>query len=182
MSYNFKSLGEVELLDNMPEAANVLVEVDGGVRRAPQVKPVDEIVGAETLEEVPEGATVLAEVGGEIKRVPSKGLGSGKSIVFNIPGDGITECNYSLEEVIELMSTGVSCALIIPYEILMNSAAPSAYGANPAYPIFVRVFSIMDYPVSDGSICFIFAILGMEMNVNITYLPDGTIKNSMFDR
>ena len=111
MSYNFKSLGEVELLDNMPEAANVLVEVDGGVRRAPQVKPIDEIaqiVGSETLEEVPEGATVLAEVGGEIKRVPSKGLGGGSLfdmpdvVVFTTFGSAPI-CNKTFKEILDLL-------------------------------------------------------------------------------
>lgn len=111
MSYNFKSLGEVELLDNMPEAANVLVEVDGGVRRAPQVKPIDEIaqiVGSETLEEVPEHATVLAEVGGEIKRVPSKGLGGGSLydmpdvVVFTSLGSAPI-CNKTFKEILDLL-------------------------------------------------------------------------------
>ena len=85
MAYNFKNLADVELLSAMPEAANVLVEVDGATKRAPQVKPVDEIamiVASETLEEVPEGATVLAEVNGEIKRVPSDGLGGGKALII----------------------------------------------------------------------------------------------------
>ena len=40
----------------------------------------------------------------------------------------------------------------------------------------------MDYPERDGSICFVFGIPRMEMNVNIKYLPDGTIENSMFDK
>lgn len=85
MAYNFKSLADVELLNAMPENANVIVEVDGATRRAPQVQPVDEIaqiVSSETLEEVPEGATVLAEVNGEIKRVPSDGLGGGKALII----------------------------------------------------------------------------------------------------
>lgn len=85
MAYNFKNLADVELLSAMPEAANVLVEVDGATKRAPQVRPVDEIaqiVGSETLAEVPEGATVLAEVNGEIKRVPSDGLGGGKALII----------------------------------------------------------------------------------------------------
>lgn len=85
MAYNFKNLADVELLSAMPEAANVLVEVDGATKRAPQVRPVDEIaqiVGSETLAEVPEGATVLAEVNGEIKRVPSDGLGGGKVLII----------------------------------------------------------------------------------------------------
>lgn len=86
MAYNFKNLADVELLSSMPETANVLVEVGGATKRAPQVQPVDEIaqiVGSETLTKVPEGATVLAEVNGEIKRVPSDGLGGGgKALVI----------------------------------------------------------------------------------------------------
>lgn len=85
MAYNFKNLADVELLSSMPETANVLVEVGGTTKRAPQVQPVDEIaqiVGSETLAEVPEGATVLAEVNGEIKRIPSDGLGGGKALVI----------------------------------------------------------------------------------------------------
>lgn len=35
MAYNFKNLADVELLDTMPESANVLVEVDGTTKRAP---------------------------------------------------------------------------------------------------------------------------------------------------
>ena len=84
MAYNFKNLADVELLSAMPETANVLVEVGGATKRAPQVQSIDEIaqiVGSETLTEVPEGATVLAEVNGEIKRVPSDGLGGGKALV-----------------------------------------------------------------------------------------------------
>lgn len=85
MAYNFKNLADVELLSSMPETANVLVEINGTTKRAPQVQPVDEIaqiVGSETLAEVPEGATVLAEVNGEIKRVPSDGLGGGKALII----------------------------------------------------------------------------------------------------
>lgn len=80
MAYNFKNLADVELLNAMPEEANVLVEVNGTTKRAPlpEIPEVDvtaELVGSEALEEVPEGATVLAEVNGEIKRVPGSGLG-----------------------------------------------------------------------------------------------------------
>ena len=38
MAYNFKNLADVELLNAMPEEANVLVEVNGATKRAPQVK------------------------------------------------------------------------------------------------------------------------------------------------
>lgn len=88
MAYNFKNLADVELLNTMPETANVLVEVGGKTKRAPQMQipePVDEIaliVGSETLTEVPDGATVLAEVNGEIKRVSSDGLGGGKALII----------------------------------------------------------------------------------------------------
>ena len=89
MAYEFKNLADVELLSAMPETANVLVEVDGATKRAPQVKPVDEIekiVTSEALDEVPVGATVLAEVNGEIKRVPGEELG-GKGMVVNFTTD-----------------------------------------------------------------------------------------------
>lgn len=89
MAYEFKNLADVELLSAMPETANVLVEVDGATKRAPQVKPVDEIekiVTSESLTEVPTGATVLAEVNGEIKRVPGEELG-GKGMIVNFTKD-----------------------------------------------------------------------------------------------
>lgn len=94
MAYNFKNLADVELLSAMPETANVLVEIDGSTKRAPQVKPVDEIakiVTSESLDEVPDGATVIAEVGGEIKRVPGDELG-GKGMVVNFTIDNAS--NY----------------------------------------------------------------------------------------
>ena len=91
MSYNFKSLGEVELLNTIPETANVFVEVDGGIRRAPKEDGVNKLVQVEALEEVPEDATVLAEVGGEIKRIPSDGLGGGDPWDILISADDIFE-------------------------------------------------------------------------------------------
>lgn len=94
MAYNFKNLADVELLSTMPETAKVLVEVDGTTKRAPQVKPVDEIakiVTSESLDEVPDGATVIAEVNGEIKRVPGDELG-GKGMVVNFTMDNAS--NY----------------------------------------------------------------------------------------
>lgn len=141
MSYNFKSLGEVELLNTMPETANVFVEVDGGIRRAPQVKPVDEIaqiVGSETLEEVPEGATVLAEVNGEIKRVPSDGLGGGNVLV-------ITSSDYANA------MAGVAVA--------DEAADPITYSANMTFDeavtalancelADVRLFFVVDFPTT----------------------------------
>lgn len=35
MAYEFKKLGEVEALDEVPENANALVEVDGAIKRVP---------------------------------------------------------------------------------------------------------------------------------------------------
>lgn len=128
MSYNFKSLGEVELLNTMPETANIFVEMDGNIRRAPQIQPVDEIiqiVGSETLEEVPEGATILAEVNGEIKRVPSDGLGGGKALIikssdFDNAMAGVAAAKAAAPEVTftanmtfdEMMDAFATCELI----------------------------------------------------------------------
>jgi hypothetical protein len=35
MSYNFKNLADVELLEGVPEHANAFVEVDGMIKRVP---------------------------------------------------------------------------------------------------------------------------------------------------
>ena len=128
MAYNFKNLADVELLNAMPEEANVLVEVNGKTKRAPQAKPVDEIaliVESETLEEVPEGATVLAEVNGEIKRVPSDGLGGGKALIikssdFDNAMAGVAAASAAAPEVTftanmtfdEMMEAFAACELI----------------------------------------------------------------------
>ena len=85
MAYNFKNLADVELLNVMPETANVLVEVDGTTKRAPQVDEISKIVGSEALTELPETGTVLAEVNGEIKRVPNNRVG-GAGTLDEMPG------------------------------------------------------------------------------------------------
>lgn len=133
MAYNFKNLADVELLSAMPEKANVVVEIDGKTKRAPQAQipePVDEIaliVSSETLEEVPEGATVIAEVNGEIKRVPSNGLRGGKALIIKssdfdnamagvaeaIAADPVTyTANMTFDEV---MSAFATCELDVGY-------------------------------------------------------------------
>lgn len=186
MSYNFKSLGEVELLNTMPETANVFVEVDGGIRRAPQAKPVDEIaqiVGSETLEEVPEGATVLTEVNGEIKRVHGDQVGSSKTIIFSVIEAAVaidtptyqTICNYSPAEVGELMLAGASCMLIMPYAAM--SASASTLSAVAASPTIVTMQAVLGAQMDDGSYQFMFFSMGDQ--AIITYAADGTITNSL---
>lgn len=154
MSYNFKSLGEVELLGAMPEAANVFVEVDGSIRRAPQVQPVDEIaqiVNSETLAEVPEGATVI------------------DTVTYQ------TVCNYSPTEVGELMLAGASCMLIMPYAAI--SASASTLSAAAATPTIATVQALIGVQIDDGSYQFMFFSMGDQ--AIITYAADGTITNSL---
>lgn len=102
MAYNFKHLADVELLSNMPKDANVLVEVDGTTKRAPQVDEIAKIIGSKSLNEVPAGATMLAEVNGEIKRVPSEELGE-KGMVMNFtmvnPENGTIAADKTYEEI-----------------------------------------------------------------------------------
>ena len=108
MSYNFKSLADVELLSSMPENANVIVEVDGTTRRA-------SLASVETLMETPEEVNVLIEIDGEIKKIPSNKLISNdnvKPIIFT--GDystGNCSCNVSYTEAKEafLAGVGASC-------------------------------------------------------------------------
>lgn len=195
MAYNFKNLADVELLNAMPEEANIVVEVDGKTKRAPQVQipePVDEIaliVNSETLEEVPEGATVLAEVNGEIKRVPSDGLGGGiDAIVFSVIEAATaaietptyqTVCNHTLEEVRNLMLAGAGCVLIMPYAALTAASTLKAGGTTPTptpTPTVITMSALMGVQSDDGSVQFLFSGMGSE--IAITYNADGTITNS----
>lgn len=136
MAYNFKNLADVELLSAMPETANVLVEVDGATKRAPQMKPVDEIekiVTSEALTELPETGTVLAEVNGEIKRVPSDKVG-GAGTLDEMPGVILFtgnvnartaeatptvsySCNKTFEEALNMIKNG-ELRLVLLYGML----------------------------------------------------------------
>ena len=193
MAYNFKNLADVELLSAMPEEANIVVEVDGKTKRAPQVQipePVDEIaliVNSETLEEVPEGATVLAEVNGKIKRVPSDGLGGGiDAIVFSVieATDAAIEtptyqtvCNHTLEEVRNLMLAGASCVLIMPYAALTAASTLMVDDPTPTpTPTVVTMSAFFGAQMDDDSVQFMFMSEGGA--ISITYNVDGTITNS----
>ena len=191
MAYNFKNLADVELLNAMPEEANIVVEVGGKTKRAPQVQipePVDEIaliVNSETLEEVPEGATVLAEVNGEIKRVPSNGLGGGiDAIVFSVIEAATaaietptyqTVCNHTLEEVRNLMLAGASCVLIMPYAAMASAA--STLAQHGPIPTVVTLSAFTGLQMNDGSVQFMFS--GEGGATHVTYNVDGTITNSL---
>ena len=190
MAYNFKNLADVELLNAMPEEANIVVEVDGKTKRAPQVQipePVDEIaliVSSETLEEVPEGATVLAEVNGEIKRVPSDGLGGGiDAIVFSVIEAATaaietptyqTVCNHTLEEVHNLMLAGAGCVLIAPPPAGATASTLQMHGSTPTV---MTMSAAMGMQSDNGSVQFLF--MAMNNQVTITYNADGTITNSL---
>ena len=193
MAYNFKNLADVELLNAMPEKANIVVEVDGKTKRAPQVQipePVDEIaliVNSETLEEVPEGATVLAEVNGEIKRVPSDGLGGGiDAIIFSAIESATaaietptyqTVCNHTLEEVRNLMLAGASCILIMPYAAMASAASTLQAGGTAPTPTVITMYAVGGIQSDDGSVQFSF--MSESGEVIITYNADGTITNSL---
>lgn len=194
MAYNFKNLADVELLNAMPEEANIVVEVDGKTKRAPQVQipePVDEIaliVNSETLEEVPEGATVLAEVNGEIKRVPSDGLGGGiDAIVFSVIEAAAaaaietptyqTVCNHTLEEVRNLMLAGAGCILIMP-PAAMGRDVSTLTADNPTpTPTVITASALVGTQSDNGSVQFLFLLRSGQ--VTITYNADGTITNSL---
>ena len=180
MSYNFKSLGEVELLNTIPETANVFVEVDGGIRRAPKEDGVGKLVAVETLAEVPEGATVLAEVGGEIKRVPSDGLGGGKALIIKssdfdnvmagiatveaeIPADTYT-ANMTFNEVMAAFASG---------ELIGGFLFDAINGRPFRYPIIT-----MYYDTSNSVVpCLLLMALEMSSQTMVTlfWTADGGI-------
>ena len=178
MSYNFKSLGEVELLNTMPEAANVFVEVDGGIRRAPKEDGVNKLVQVEALEEVPEGATVLAEVGGEIKRVPSDGLGGGKALIIKSSdfdnamagvatameaSDPITySANMTFDEMMEAFA---ACELIGGFIFINAENSPARV------PMIVIVYNVSAYVVP----CVVLQALGVSGQITLYWTADGSI-------
>lgn len=188
MAYNFKNLADVELLSAMPEDANIVVEVGGKTKRAPQVQipePVDEIaliVGSETLAKLPDTGTVLAEVNGEIKRVPSNQVGGIDAIIFNVIEAAAVEtptyqtvCNHTLEEIRDLMLTGAGCVLIMPYAA-MTATASTLKAARPT-PTVVTMPAVMGTQLDNGSVQFLFVF--MNNQAMITYNADGTITNSL---
>lgn len=177
----------------MPEEANIVVEVGGKTKRAPQVQipePVDEIaliVNSETLEEIPEGATVLAEVNGKIKRVPSDGLGGGiDAIVFSVIEAATaaietptyqTVCNHTLEEVRNLMLAGAGCVLIMPYAAMAPAVSTLMADKPTPTPTVMTMSAAMGRQSDNGSVQFLF--MAMDNQVTITYNADGTITNSL---
>lgn len=183
MAYNFKNLADVELLDTMPESANVLVEVDGATKRAPKEDGIGKLTSAEVLEGVPEGATVLAEVNGEIKRVPSNQVGGIDAIIFSvIEAAGAldetptyqTVCNHTPEEVGELMLAGANCFLLVPYVAMQNV---STYATSRPMPTVCWIPMQMGYALDDGSY-MVSCLIPNEIIIN--YHADGTIENSLF--
>ena len=192
MAYNFKNLADVELLNAMPEGANIVVEVDGKTKRAPQVhipETVDEIaliVGSETLEEVPEGATVLAEVNGKIKRIPSNQVGGIDAIIFSVIEAATaaietptyqTVCNHTLEEVRNLMLAGAACILAMTPAAIASAASTLEAGNPTPTPTVLTMSAIMGSQWDDGSVRFEF--MGEGSNAMIKYNADGTITNSL---
>lgn len=189
MAYNFKNLADVELLSAMPEKANVVVEIDGKTKRAPQVQipePVDEIaliVGSETLAKLPDTGTVLAEVNGEIKRVPSNQVGGIDAIIFNVIEAAATAvetptyqtvCNHTLEEIRDLMLAGAGCILIMPYAA--RAAVSTLKEARPT-PTVVTMPALNGVQLDDGSVQFMFVSGGST--IDVIYTVDGTITNSL---
>lgn len=191
MAYNFKNLADVELLSAMPEDANIVVEVGGKTKRAPQVQipePVDEIaliVGSETLAKLPDTGTVLAEVNGEVKRVPSNQVGGIDAIIFNVIEAAATAvetptyqtvCNHTLEEIRDLMLTGAGCVLIMPYAV-MTATASTLKEAGPT-PTVVTMSALMGTQLDNGSVQFTF-FGGGGGTIDVIYNADGTIINPL---
>lgn len=166
MSYNFKSLGEVELLDNMPEGANVLVEVDGGVRRAPKEDGIEKLTTLEALPEVPEGATVLAEVGGKIKRVPSNGLGGGKTLI--IKSSDFDNAMAGVAAAVAGADTPTFSANMTFDEFMTAFAA--------CEPIDIHVFFVMGTPGRMTPVVICYDLVNYTMPCAILYLPGNNLK------
>lgn len=183
MSYNFKSLADVELLNAMPENANIIVEVDGATRRAPKEDGIGKLVSVETLDEVPENATVLVEVDGEIKRVPGKGLGGGTvlEIWFTVPEEVASPT--SLDETETVVTSGYFKANMTYAEVLEaleNNKLTGAYLNQDLTNIggFIIRTNIgeIGYVILDGYMDYIvLKPTGMDSEGTFYYWSDNTI-------
>lgn len=106
MSYQFQPIGEVEKLDEVPETANAIVEVDGEIKRVPG-----------------------SGLGGATERFDAIFTATNDSVQKAAPPYTVT-CNKSFEEVSKLMEeTGwVSVLLMLPDDhISMTNLACCAY-------------------------------------------------------
>lgn len=166
MAYNFKNLADVELLSAMPETANVLVEVDGTTKRAPQVDEIKKIVTSEALTELPETGTVLAEVNGEIKRVPSDKVG-GASTLDEMPGvilfkadmngrqssaKPTLSCNKTFKEALNMIKN-VELRLALLYGVgegYMTMPVIGAIPINSSGPVFNDTATAIVFQLSSG--------------------------------
>ena len=179
MPYNFKSLADVELLNAMPENANIIVEVDGATRRAPKEDGIGKLVSVEALEEVPEGATVLAEVNGEIKRVPSDGLGGGKALIikssdFDNAVAGITTAITDTPAVTfsanmtfdEMMTAFTACELIGGFAFII----PGVDAPPTRAPIVTMEYDVSTYTMP----CMVLMVL-LDSPVMLYWTADGGI-------
>lgn len=180
MAYNFKNLADVELLSSMPETANVLVEVGGATKRAPQVQPVDEIaqiVGSETLAEVPEGATVLAEVNGEIKRVPSDGLGGSKALVIKS-----SDFDNAMAGVAAAAASGTTSTVTYSANMTFDEAVAALANCKltdarlffventpTTAPVFIASYDIYTFTVP----CLIIRVSAMSSMLQLFWTTDG---------
>lgn len=173
MAYNFKHLADVELLSNMPKEANVLVEVDGTTKRAPQVDEIAKIIGSKSLNEVPAGATMLAEVNGEIKRVPSEELGE-KGMVVNFtmvnPENETIAADKTYEEIRLTLREGRHVV-----GILNIGASEYIFNVCSQYEETENMVAPAPTPAPQGHIVFYSLVPKKNTIMGIVVLSDNTI-------
>lgn len=130
MSYNFKNLADVELLEGVPEYANAFVEVDGMIKRVP-------------------GKGLSSE--GDIKTaiIKDSGYDNMLAAVQSATSDAPLfefECiNMTFEEAYQIMASGEPLAC---FGMLSHEGAVNAYGiavftgtAGFGVPCIILVFS-----------------------------------------
>ena len=104
MAYEFKKLSDVATVETPADTANVLIEEDGVIKKAPKENiipsdvalktdipdaAVSAVVAVDTAEEPSETANVLVEDGGTLKRVPVGSVGGFKTAI-------IKDSNYDI--------------------------------------------------------------------------------------
>lgn len=89
MAYEFKKLSEVDVVESPSDAANVLIEENGIVKKAPKTvvgETAEAILGkiaaVDAADEPTDEANVLIEESGSLKRVPASSIGGFKTAII----------------------------------------------------------------------------------------------------
>ncbi len=128
----YKNITDVEVLNEMPEGAKVMVNDSGELKQAAlDLKALDynNLTKVEAIEELPENAKVLVNDGGKLKQVACGAFGGGGSILmaYNETTTDASCGDTTYEEFVEILNSGILPAIIMTVKSDMNNSIKQYY-------------------------------------------------------